>query len=91
MSVQPWGYDAGTGNSLVRQVPTPGHRARARLVVLDVVVKVDEGGLDGSDKLNRYVERDGDDVLERDQTVEEREKTVDVGVVVGLVGEQRPV
>jgi hypothetical protein len=85
------GRNKRTGHALVRQVPAARHRPRLGLGVLDVVVPVDEEGLDGANKLDRDVERDWDNVLEGDQTVEEGEEAVDVWIVVRLVGVEEPV
>lgn len=53
-------------NLLIRQVPTSSHGLGPRLFIRDLIIVVDKCGLGGSDKLDRDVERDRNNVLESD-------------------------
>jgi hypothetical protein len=55
------------------------------------MVPVDERGLGGPDEFDGDVERNRNDVLERDESVEERDQRVEARVVVRLIGKQLPV
>ena len=55
------------------------------------MVPVDERGLGGPDEFDGDVERNRNDVLERDEGIEERDQRVEARVVVRLIGKQLPV
>lgn len=58
---------------LIRKIPAPSCRSLIVLLVLDVVVVIDQSSLRCPDEFNRDVKRDRDDVLERDERIQEGE------------------
>jgi hypothetical protein len=78
---------------IVRQSPGP-RRCSGRHAILDIfdrMIPVNESRLSCPDELDRDVQRDRNDVLKGDESVEKRDQGVELRVVIGCVSEQFPV